>query len=203
LICGSRAGWAPQPRCVANRGEASAPIRTRVFNFRVTDIRLPVTPSPFSLLDPLAGVELFNAGRATCDKSYVVTRKICPGCTRLIAIRALSTRGNRSSRALLGAPSTTTPSFRFVRFCWCSRFWSPVTRTEKPAASATSSKAPFFKPAHDSCFTVRTLCSASRPARCPASCRGNCSSSRIRVRTHRFVSGLQDAYHLFPRHRWE
>ena len=89
----------------------------------------------------------FQCTRPDRARSYAVTRNTCPGCTWSIAIRALSTRGNRSSRALLAAASTTTPIFHFVRSCRYSRFRSPVTSTEKPAAAAMLSKAPFFNPA--------------------------------------------------------
>src|SRR5687768_14747499 len=69
----------------------------------------------------------------------------------------------------------------------------------KPAASAASSSAPFFSPAHDCCLTVRT----SWPTKRGASCRGSCSSSRTRTRHHRFMRGFQRGNRLLSRHGWK
>src|SRR5262249_28416994 len=79
------------------------------------------------------------------------------------------------------------------------RLRSPVTRTVKPAASAASSSSPFFNPAQDCCWTVRTSCPRNRSA----SCRGSCSSSRTRTRSHRFVGCFQSSNGLLPRHGWK
>jgi len=127
--------------------------------------------------------------------SYASIRTTCPGRTVAIAVKLAGTRGSRSSSALLEAQSTSTPRRRFEMFCWNSRFWSPVTNTENSAPSALVSNAPFLRPAHDSCWTVRT----SWPTKYRASCRGSCSSSRMRTSTQGFVSRFQRRDRLLSR----
>lgn len=136
-------------------------------------------------------VRRFQLVRSTL--SYASTRTTCPDRTVAIAVKLAGTRGSKSSRALLVAQSTTTPSRRFEMFCWNSRFWSPVTNTENSAPSALVSSAPFLRPAHDSCWTVRT----SWPTKYRASCRGSCSSSRMRTGAQGFVSRFQRRDRLF------
>ena len=68
--------------------------------------------------------------------------------------------------------------------------------TSKPAASALRSNSPFLRPVHDCCCTVRT----AWPGRCVTSCRGSCSSSRMRTRSHRFMRGFQCSNGLLARH---
>jgi len=127
------------------------------------------------------------------------TRRTCPGWILSIAANASGTSGRRSSRALLTATRTTTPSFRCFRFCWYSRFRSPVTNTKKPACSASASNAPFLRPAQACCWTVRT----SWPGKYRASCLGSCSSSRTCTGAHRFVGRFEGGNSLFPRYRGE
>lgn len=88
------------------------------------------------------------------------------------------------------ARRTTQRSAR--RSCWNGRFWSAVTNTSNPAASAARRSAPFDRPAQPCCWTVLTSC----PDSADASCRGNCSSSSTRTVDQRFVSQFQGGNHL-------
>jgi hypothetical protein len=88
-----------------------------------------------------------------------------------------------------------SPRWRLVRLAR----GATAPQAPKPAASAASSNAPFWSPAHDCCFTVRT----SWPTKRGPSCRGSCSSSRTRTRHHRIMRRFESGNRLFPRHRWK
>jgi len=49
------------------------------------------------------------------------------------------------ARGQLVVISTSTPILRPARFCWYRMFWSVVTRTSKPSASARASSSPFLR----------------------------------------------------------
>src|SRR5215813_6297953 len=62
------------------------------------------------------------------------------------AVRANGKRGARSTSRFVGPQRIKMDSLRATRFCWAGILWSTVINTSYPAASAASSKAPFFSP---------------------------------------------------------
>src|SRR5688572_31461397 len=80
-------------------------------------------------------------------------------------------------------------------FCWCSRFWSAVTKTSKTPLARRSSS-PFFIDCHPCSGTVTT----SKPSSSPFRPRGSDSSRRIRTQRSKgsLARKLQELNRLLP-----
>jgi hypothetical protein len=92
----------------------------------------------------LADVETGRSRRSSHSQEI---RTTSPRLIDANASRAAGTSFSRSRSLFVGAHSIRTAIIRHSRFCSKGMFWSTVTTTSKPAASAAASRSPLLRPA--------------------------------------------------------